>query len=283
VPTYNEYWGGFGAWPSLAQAGPMTRSVDDAALMLDVLAGPEAGDPFALPAPKESFRPQPRERLGLRVAWSPTMGWATVDPEVRAIAEAAARRFAELGCEVEEAAPALEYGTVVGAFAVLASASDAAAYGELLDSRPDDLCDYTRDFMQIGRSVTGEQYVKAERLRVQVWQAMDGFLSRYDLLLTPAVATPPFPIGEPPAVIDGEQLRPFAWTPFTTAANLSGQPAASLPCGWTKDGLPVGLQVMARAFRERTILEAALAFERAQPWAERRPPEPGGRAAAEAS
>ncbi len=273
VPPYTKGWGGFGGWPTLAQAGPMTRYVEDAALLLEVMAGPEPGDPFALPQHEGAFIPRERDRLGLRVAWSPDLGYATVDPEVRALCEAAARTFAELGCEVEDAAPEIDDASVTGAFLPIAAASDLATHSELFDERPDDLCEYTRQFFTIGKQVTGEQFVKGERLRAQVWRTMDAFLADYDLLLTPVLATPAFPIDQPPSVIDGKKVRPMGWTPFTMICNLTGQPAASVPCGFTSAGLSVGLHVIARAFREQTILDAAHAFQRARPWQERRPAE----------
>ncbi len=276
VPPYTREWGGYGAWPSLSQAGPMARTVEDAALMLDVIAGPAPGDPFALPAPGMSFRPRELERLDLKVAWSPDLGFATVDPEVRGIAEAAALKFRDLGCDVEEATPDIDGEAIAGAFGPLAAAGDATAHGHLLDDSADQLTDYAREFLSAGRSVTGVRYVQSERLRVRLWRALDEFLSRYDLLLSLVVATPAFPIGEPPTEIDGRPVRPLAWMPFTMLCNLTGTPAASVPCGWTSGGLPVGLHVISRAFRERTILEAALAFQRAQPWQERRPLEPSG-------
>ncbi|MCH7811218.1 MAG: amidase [Chloroflexi bacterium] len=273
VPPYTKEWGGYGAWPSMAQAGPIARTVEDAALLLDVIAGPAQGDPFALPAAEESFRPAERDQLRLRIAWSPDLGGATVDPEVRSICEAAAKRFAGLGCEVEEAGPEIDGAALGGTFLPIAAAGDAVSHGSLLEEHREQLCDYTARFLEAGMKITGPQYLQAERERVKIWRTMDDFLSRYDLLLTPVLATPAFPIDQPPTVIDGTEVRPMAWTPFTMVCNLTGQPAASLPCGWTSDGLPVGLHLIARAFRERTILEAALAFQRAHPWQERQPPE----------
>jgi aspartyl-tRNA(Asn)/glutamyl-tRNA(Gln) amidotransferase subunit A len=276
VPPYTKGWGGFGGWPTLAQAGPMTRYVEDAAMLLDVIAGPEPGDPFAVPAHEGSFAPRERDRLGLRIAWTPDLGFASVDPEVRSLSEAAALKFRDLGCEVDEVAPDVDDAMLAGAFLPIAAAWDMTTNVELYDERPDILTEYSRNFFALGKQVTGEQYVKAEQTRAKLWRVMDDFLSEYDLLLTPVLATPPFPIDQHPTIIDGKKVRPMGWTPFTAMCNLTGQPAASLPCGSTSEGLPVGLHVIARAFREQTIFDAAFAFQRAQPWQERRPAEMDG-------
>jgi aspartyl-tRNA(Asn)/glutamyl-tRNA(Gln) amidotransferase subunit A len=277
IPQYTREWGGYGSWPTLSQAGPMARTVEDAALLLDVLAGPEPGDPFALPA-TDSFAPRQTGRLGLRVAWTPDMSWAAIDPEVRGICEAAARRFADLGCEVEEATPQIEEAALGATFLTIAGPGDTAVWGELLDGNRDKLAPYTINMMEGSQRITGANYVKAERQRMAFWRECDAFLATYDLLLMPTLATPAFPIGQPPDEIDGRAVNPFSWTPFTMLFNLTGQPAASLPAGWTAGGLPVGLHVIARAFRERTIIDAAYAYQQAFPWQDRRPPEPAAAA-----
>ena len=271
VPPYTKEWGGYGGWPTLSQAGPIARSVDDAALLLDVIAGPEPGDPFAIPPAPGSFRPRTTEQLGLKVAWSPDLGWAAVDPEIRAICEAAARCFQDLGCQVEEADPGVAGDALLAAFGPIAAGGDAAIHEELLAEHQSDLTDYTERFLRGGLKVSAARYVRAEQTRTAIWQAFDEFLSRYDLLLTPTLATAAFPIGEPPTSIDGVEARGNAWTPFTMMCNLTGQPAASVPCGWTSQALPVGLHVISRAFREKLIFQAARSFEEAHPWADRWP------------
>ena len=271
VPPYTREWGGYGGWPSLAQAGPIGRTIEDAALLLDVISGPARGDPFALPAASDSFRPREVAKLGLKVAWSPDLGWAAVDPEVRGVCAAAARSFQELGCEVDEAHPDIEGASIAQAFLPIAAGADAATHGDLLNTHAEMLTDYAAGFLEAGLKVTASQYVQAEQRRVGIWQTFDDFLSRYDLLLTPTLATTAFPIGQPPTTIDGKEVRSTSWTPFTMICNLTGQPAASVPCGWKSEGLPVGLHLIARAFRERTILNAAFAFAKAHPWAERWP------------
>ena len=271
VPAYTKRWGGYGGWPSMSQAGPISRSVDDAGLLLDVIAGPADGDPFAIPASAEAFRPLETDRLSLRVAWAEDMGAAARDPAVRGICAAAGRALAGLGCRVDEACPQIDGAEIVKAFGPIALGADAATHGALLDEHPDELTEYVSAFLAGGRKVTASEYVRAEQRRVGVWEKFDSFLSQYDLLLTPTLATAAFPIGEPSSLIDGKEVRPTSWTPFTMICNLTGQPAASVPCGFTSEGLPVGLHIIARAFREKTILTAARAFSTVRPWANRWP------------
>jgi aspartyl-tRNA(Asn)/glutamyl-tRNA(Gln) amidotransferase subunit A len=108
--------------------------------------------------------------------------------------------------------------------------------------------------------------------RLAWWQHPRAFFEKYDLLLTPTIACPPFAVGlDNPTEIAGKQVEPYAWIPFTYPFNMTGQPAASVPCGFTKDGLPIGLQIVGRRFDDTTVLRASAAFERARPWAQHRP------------
>ncbi len=116
-------------------------------------------------------------------------------------------------------------------------------------------------------------YVKATFQRKELWEKVYRFFKKYDLLLTPTLAVPAFPIeeGMGPRVIDGKGVSILGWMAFTFPFNLTGQPAASVPCGWTREGLPVGLQIIGRRFDDATVLDAAAAFEEASPWAQKRP------------
>jgi aspartyl-tRNA(Asn)/glutamyl-tRNA(Gln) amidotransferase subunit A len=123
-----------------------------------------------------------------------------------------------------------------------------------------------------GQSITAEQYLAAARRRHEFWTDVQRFLARFDLLLMPTVAVPPFEVGRPGLnEIDGQPVPPLGWMPFTFPFNLTGQPAATVPVGMTSSGLPVGLQIVGRRFADRTVLAASAAFEAARPWAERRP------------
>lgn len=269
VPYHND----FGGWGTLSVTGPIARTVADAALMLDVMAGAHPEDPYSLPAPRRSYRRALKGDVkGLRVAWSADMGYATVGPEVRRIAEAAARRFADFGCTVEEDHPSIDDPIANRFYVDIAAAYTAAELQGLSAEQEALLTDYAVTLRDYGRQVTGVQLVEANRARWMLWATMRDFFQRYDLLLTPTLAVTAFPIGREPQTIDGRRILPFGWSPFTTPLNLCGQPGASVPCGWSADGLPVGLHVIGRPFEEATVLRAAAAFEAAQPWQERRPP-----------
>jgi aspartyl-tRNA(Asn)/glutamyl-tRNA(Gln) amidotransferase subunit A len=127
-------------------------------------------------------------------------------------------------------------------------------------------------FIRRGGAVSARDYVLAFGKVSAYWQEVRAFLERFDVLLTPTVAVPPFPLGEsPPRDIAGEPVSVLGWMPYTFLFNLTGQPAASVPAGWTEDGLPVGLQIVGRRHADRTVLAASAAFEAACPWADRRP------------
>lgn len=255
----------------VAHLGPLTRTVRDAALMLNAMAGPHEGDRQSLPTSGADYLAACDGGIaGLRVAWSADLGYAAVDPEVRRITEAAAQSFAALGCYVEEAHPGftdphqaidvLFHGVIAGRNTHL-SPTDRA----LMD--PELVAAITRL-----EHVTMGTWAAAQTEREAVWQASRRFFATYDLLLTPTVATPPFALGSfGPLEIDGTPVAGWQWTPFTYPWNLTGQPAASVPCGFTADGLPVGLQIVGRRYDEATVLRASAAFEAAYPWANATP------------
>jgi aspartyl-tRNA(Asn)/glutamyl-tRNA(Gln) amidotransferase subunit A len=250
----------------------MARTVQDAALMLDVIAGYEPLDPFSIDDPDVSFAADlDRGVRGLRVGWSPDLGYALVDPEVRAICEQAAMRFEELGCSVEEATPGFANPSGDQTFLVLGATSDAAWLSELSSEQLGQLGAPARTFLEHGSRTSGVDYVRANQRRMAVWQSMQTFHETYDLLLTPSLAVTAFPVGEPPTHVGSDPFPPFGWSPFTVPFNLTGQPAASVPCGFDARGLPVGLQIVGRAYADSMVLRAARAFEQLQPWADKRP------------
>jgi aspartyl-tRNA(Asn)/glutamyl-tRNA(Gln) amidotransferase subunit A len=247
--------------------GPITRTVADAAAMLDILAGPDPRDPFCLPAANESFLTGSEASIArLRVAWSPDLGYTKVDPEVAKLTEAAARRFADLGCKLEEATPGFD-DPVWAADQYLTAGMANRAWPEL---------EAMRDRMDPGFVATVETMAqrtlfdsaKARLERYRVADSMGRFFQQYDLLLTPTMAAPAFGTDRSEAPYQPS----IGWSPFTYPFNLTGEPAATGPCGFTEAGLPVGLQIVGPRFADSRVLAAARAFEAVQPWAQLRPP-----------
>lgn len=262
---------GFPGWETFSVLGPMTRTVRDAALMLDVLAGPDDRDRHSLPRPNGAYLAAVEEPIaGWSVAWSPTLGYARVDPEVARIAEAAAATFEALGCRVETVAGGWEDPEEI--FAVMAAAETYGAWGDRLKADRERMDPTLVRVLERGERVTLGEYLRAARRRRELWSRVQGFLARFDLLLTPTVAVAPFAgEGFGPQEIAGHSATPLAWIAFTFPFNLTGQPAATLPAGFTREGLPVGLQVVGRRHADRQVLAASAAFEAARPWARHRP------------
>ena len=208
---------------------------------------------------------------GLRIAWSPDLGYAPVDVEVAAATAAAARVFEDLGCSVDEPGVILE--DPFPAFWDLFAIGGFTGYGHLLEDHGEELTDYVLEAIERGGARSVGDYSLA-LLRVQQLQAqMEDLFQAYDLLLTPTMAVPAFPVGEHPAVIGGRPVEPFfGYTPFTFPFNMTMQTAASVPCGFSSDRMPIGLQIVGRRGEEATVLRASAAFERARPWRERLPP-----------
>jgi len=269
IPRYPELSG----WETLTHNGPMTRTVRDGALMLDVMAGPHDADRLSLPDEKVSYlksiKNKPKE---LKVAWSIDLGYAVVDPQVRTIVEKAVKVFEGLGWKLQEANP--NFGDPEPIFRTMVLAEAAAALIDATGEWEDKIDPPLARLVEYGKHISAEDYVKATFQRKEFWEKVYKFFKRYDLLLTPTSAVPPFAIeeGMGPRVIDGKKVSILGWMAFTFPFNLTGQPAASVPCGWTREGLPVGLQIIGRRFDDVTVLQAAATFEEASPWTQRRPP-----------
>jgi aspartyl-tRNA(Asn)/glutamyl-tRNA(Gln) amidotransferase subunit A len=259
------------AWSGVNHVGPLTRTVRDAAVMLDVIAGGDDRDRHSLPGTAGPYLEACDDEVkGLHVAWSADLGYAALAPEVRALCEDAAGEFEALGCHVEVVSPGWENPEAW--FATLLAAQFYAAWSDRLPADEALMDRSLVKFIRKGGAVSARDYLVAAAAAEAYWEEVRGFLERFDLLLTPTVAVPPFPIGDgPPREIDGEALSILGWMPFTYPFNLTGQPAASVPVGFGEDGLPVGLQIVGRRHADRAVLAAARAFEAARPWVERRP------------
>jgi aspartyl-tRNA(Asn)/glutamyl-tRNA(Gln) amidotransferase subunit A len=256
---------------SLRHTGPLARSVADVALTMDVIAGPDQRDPNSLPdAPRDYLAQLDKGIRGLRVAFSPDLGYAWVDPEVAMLCADAVRRLAASGAVVEEVE--LKWKNPYVCWTVLFYAGIAARMAGGFAERKNLLDPGLMPVAERGLKLSAVDYVNALVERNAVWQQVRTVFERYDLLVTPTLAVPPFPVGrdrpELPADVDAAGLQ---WSPFTYVFNLTGQPAISVPCGHTRTGLPVGLQIVGSRFADATVLRAARAWERIQPWADRRP------------
>ncbi len=260
-----------GAW-SLSHIGPMTRTVADAALMLQVAAGPDERDQTSLPAaPVDYVKALAGGVKGLRVAWSADLGFAdVVDPEVRDLCAKGASAFREVGCRVEAVDPG--WPSPLDCWSQLFGGGIATRLAPYLD-RKSEIDPGLYRIIETTLKNPPTKYVQAWFDRLAWWEHPRRLFEKYDLLLTPTIACPPFAIGlDNPTEIAGKSVPPYAWIPFTFPFNMTGQPAASVPCGFTKDGLPVGLQIVGRRFDDATVLRASAAFERVRPWARHRPP-----------
>ena len=266
--------GGFGKpSPNLtSQAGPMARSVEDAALLLQVLAGHDSRDPSSLRSATPDYSAALGQSIsGMRIAWSPDLGYAPVDPQVLEATASAARVFEDLGCQVEETDFTLD--NPLPPFYDIFYSNNFTSWGHLLEERPDDLTDYGRTFLQHGLKATGVDYARA-LAAIEVMRArLADLLERYDLLLTPTVAVPAFPHGQFPTRIGNRAMDDprRGFSPYTRPFNVIGSPAASIPCGMSSEGLPIGLHVIGRHEEEALVLQASAAFEQARPWPQRPP------------
>jgi len=262
----------------------VTRSVRDCAALLDATAGPDLGDPYWAPPPTRPFLQEVGADPGrLRIALStmPITG-TPPHPDCKTAAQDAAALCADLGHEVEEAAPEINGEIIIWAFTVVWSAGAALSIdgNALLTGRaptPDQFEPLTWALAEQGRSRSASVYLAAVAVLQGLGRSVAQFLTKYDLWLTPTLAEPPVPLGtfDPPP---DDPLRGFErakqFTPYTPIANATGQPAISVPLYWNGDGLPVGVQFAGRFGDEAMLFRLAAQLEQARPWAHRRPPVP---------
>jgi aspartyl-tRNA(Asn)/glutamyl-tRNA(Gln) amidotransferase subunit A len=252
----------------LAHIGPIARSVTDAALMLIVLSGPDHRDPYALPPQEKDYLAGLEEGVrGWRIAYSPTLGYAKVDAEIAAVATEAARQFEALGAIVEQVD------------AIFASPRDAlftlwaAGAAKLLAAFPADRREVIDPGLvataEEGKRISAADYLDADLVRNSLARQMAEFHRNHDLLVTPMMPVPALPAGQD--LNDSTAERHWIdWSPFSYPFNMTRQPAASIPCGLTSAGLPIGLQIVGPLYADDRVLRAARAFEMTQP--ERRAP-----------
>jgi len=251
-------------WETTSTSGPLARNVDDLALLLSVIAGPDDRVPTALAAAGDAFAAPPEVALdGLRVALSPDLGGLLeVDTEVRRVVEEAGASLAGSGAAVETAYPDLAEAD--DTFRTLRAWLFQAGFGELLAAHPDSFKQSLADNIRAGESLTGADVARAYRQRSALSERMRRFFGAYDALVLPTSQVPPFPADqEYPHDINGRPMATYLdWMRSAYVITVTGCPAISLPAGETTDGLPVGVQIVAPFGADARLLGIARAFER---------------------
>lgn len=253
---------------TLSHAGPMTRTVHDAALMMDVLTGFDSRDWSALPARQRSFTSGLHDGItGLRIGYSRDFGYVSVDPEVAAAVDAAVQLLADAGAIVEAVDPGFQ--DPIDAFHTLWFAGAGKVIMGYPEERWGELDPGLLEIALAGQSVTAMDLLDANQVRADLGQRMGAFHEKFDLLVTPTVPIPAFDIGL--EVPQGSGMTRWAeWTPFSYPFNLTQQPGLSVPCGLTTSGLPIGLQIVGPRHADALVLRAGAAYESAAPFG--RPP-----------
>ena len=257
---------------TLCHLGPIVRYVRDAALMLDVMAGEDDSDRNSLPKPNISYLDKLEETpRKLKIGYSLDLGFARIiDPEVERLVLDAAQKFEKLDWSVEKSK--IKIKSPEFTFWIIWASGFAYYLKPYLEEWGDKIDPGLVETAKIGMTYSSEDIIKAQIQREAVYERICQHFKNYDLLITPTLACPAFELGLSHATeIDGKKVGPGAWTPHTFPFNMSGHPAASIPCGWTSDGLPIGMQIIGKRFDDLTVLQVSNAFEEIAPWQDKKP------------
>ena len=250
------------AWSTLSTSGCLGRSVADLALVLSTIAGPDPRSPLSLNEPGTVFaRPLARSFKGVRVAWFKDLGGVPFDPRVRAIVDGHRATFESLGCIVEEAEP--DFSPAEISFRLLRAWNSANAYGARLREHPGAFKDTLKDEIEEGLRLTGTELARSEVAHGQLWRRFQAFLEKYEYFVLPTTQLPPFDVATPyPTEIAGVKFTNYIdWMKSCWYISATGNPAASIPGGFTQEGLPVGVQIVGRHKEDFAVLQIAHAFE----------------------
>jgi amidase len=260
------------AWSTLSTSGCLGRSVADLAFALSSIAGPDAHSPLSINEPGERFaRPLDRSFKGVRVAWFKDLGGAPFDARVRAVVDGQRKTFESLGCVVEQAEP--DFASAEIAFRILRAWNSANTYGARLRQHPEAFKDTLTGEIEEGLRLTGNDLARAETAHGQIWRTFQAFLEKYEYFVLPTTQLPPFDVKTPyPTEIAGVRMGSYIdWMKSCWYISATGNPAASVPAGFTPEGLPVGLQIVGRNKEDFSVLQMAHAFEQATGAGKKRP------------
>src|SRR5829696_8891020 len=256
-------WPSLAAWFPFSVEGPMARTVGDVALMLSAISGPDPRSPVALDEPGSLFsRPLERDFEGVRVAWSSDVGGLPVDPRVTAVLDEQRGVFDSVGCILEDDQP--DFTGADEAFKTWRAWYYEFAFGDLIEEHRDELKDTVIQEIENGRRLSGPQIGEAERKRTELYHRMRAFTERYEFLILPVSQVPPFDVKQRYVTeINGVEMETYIdWMKSCYYITVTGLPAISVPCGFTPEGSPVGVQIVGRRREDLGVLQLAYAFER---------------------
>jgi amidase len=259
-------------WSTLNTSGCLGRSVGDLALALSTIAGPDPHAPLSIPEHGELLaRPLDRSFKGTRVAWFKNLNGAPFDPRVLTVIDAQRQIFEDLGCIIEQAEP--DFAPAELSFRVLRAWNSANTHGERLHDHPDGFKDTLKAEIEEGQRLSGMDLARAETAHAQMWRRFQDFLGKYEYFILPTTQIPPFDIDIPyPAEISGVKFSSYIdWMKSCWYISATGNPAASVPAGFTLEGLPVGVQIVGRHNQDFSVLQMAHAFEQATNVGKKRP------------
>src|SRR5215475_6855551 len=259
-------------WSTLSTSGCLGRSVADLALVLSTIAGPDSRAPLSIHEPGERFAlPLGRSFKGVRVAWFKDLGGVPFDPRVRTVVDGHRKTLESLGCVVEQAEP--DFGSAEIAFRLLRAWNSANTYRVRLQEHPDAFKDTLRREIEEGLRLTAVDIGNAETAHSQLWRAFQAFLEKYEFFVLPTTQLPPFDVNLPyPTEIGGVKFNNYIdWMKSCWYISAVGNPAGSVPAGFTPEGLPVGVQIVGRAGADFSVLQMAHAFEQATGFGKKRP------------
>jgi amidase len=265
-------WPAAAGWYPLSVQGPMARTVEDVALMLSAIAGPDPRSPISIAEPGERFsRPLGRDFKDVRLAWSPDMGGLPMDPKVTQVIEGQKGVFESLGCIVEESAP--DFTDADEIFQVLRAFRFELLFGHLLNEHRDKMKDTVIWNIEAGIDLTGPRIGRAEVKKTELFHRLRQFMEKYSFLILPVSQVPPFDVKQRYVTeINGVKMETYIdWMKSCYYISVTGHPAVSVPCGFTPDGLPVGVQIVGRHQDDWGVLQLAHTFEQATEVWKRRP------------